>query len=103
MDKNKHGGDAATSEVGERGHGLTTLVKTTQSSQQKEFSIKTKQQQRLGCATRPAWFSSSTTINTTEAPQRQTLLNQLRNGFCRFSFNGITSENLCKPFPNSPA
>ena len=51
MDKSKHRGDAATSEVGERGHGLTTLVKTMQSRQQTDFSIQTKQRQRLGCAT----------------------------------------------------
>lgn len=64
IDKSKHRGDVATSEVGERGHGLTTLVKTMQSSQRKDFSIKMKQQQRLGCATRPVWFSSSTALNT---------------------------------------
>lgn len=68
MDKSKHRGDVATSEHGERGHSLTMLIKTTQSSQQKDFSINTKQQQRLGCATRPAWFSSSTAINRTQAP-----------------------------------
>lgn len=107
-DKSKHRGDVATSEDGERGHSLTMLVKTTQSSQQKDFSINTKQQQRLGCATRPAWFSSSTAINRTQAPppQRQTLMNLvnlLQNGFCHFKFNSIATKNLCKPLPNPPA
>lgn len=37
MDKSKHRRDVATSEDGERGHSLTMLVKTVQSSQQKRF------------------------------------------------------------------
>lgn len=57
MAKSKHQGDAATSGVSERGHGLTTPVKTMQSSQrrqQKDFSTEVKQRQRLGHATRQA-------------------------------------------------
>lgn len=101
MDKSKPRGDAATSEVGERGHGLTPLVKTMQSSQQKDFSIKTKQQQRLSYAGRLPRFSSSTAVNSTQPPpqQRQTLLNQLPNSFCRFRFNSSATKNLRKPLP----